>query len=289
MDLQMPVMDGHEATVTLRADARFQHLPIIAMTAHAMVEERERCLREGMQDHISKPIEPAALYNCVRRWLGKDMAGAGDHPQPLQVDELPEIAGLDREAGLRRLGGNRQLYRKLLDQFVERFAESPARISEQLSIDPRAAEREAHALRGVAANLGVLQVQSLAGEVEQALHVGEPLPMIEAGLKQLAQAMQDFCKALQALPQPPTTEAVTAPAAELLPRLHRLLQDNDGAAMGLIEQHGPGLRKQLGHSFAAVEQAINQYDYDAALALLGVLAQRSGISLAAGSPLGSSV
>src|SRR6185369_2598490 len=69
MDLQMPEIDGIEATRRLRADARFARLPIIAMTAHAMVEERERCLAAGMVDHIAKPIDPPAMFQTLARWV----------------------------------------------------------------------------------------------------------------------------------------------------------------------------------------------------------------------------
>ena len=68
MDLQMPEMDGYQATAKLRSDPRFAALPIIAMTAHATVEERERCLAAGMNDHVSKPIDPAALFETVGRF-----------------------------------------------------------------------------------------------------------------------------------------------------------------------------------------------------------------------------
>src|SRR6185436_13515307 len=68
MDLQMPEMDGHQATVKIRSDARFATLPIIAMTAHATMEEKQRCLATGMNDHISKPIDPAMLFDTVSRF-----------------------------------------------------------------------------------------------------------------------------------------------------------------------------------------------------------------------------
>ena len=70
MDLQMPEMDGHQATASLRKDERFRSLPIIAMTAHATLEERQRCLAEGMNDHVSKPIDPAVLIDTVARFCG---------------------------------------------------------------------------------------------------------------------------------------------------------------------------------------------------------------------------
>jgi two-component system sensor histidine kinase/response regulator len=73
MDLEMPQLDGHAATVELRKDARFDKLPVIAMTAHALAEIRERCLREGMQDYVSKPVEPEKLYATLARWIGSQL------------------------------------------------------------------------------------------------------------------------------------------------------------------------------------------------------------------------
>jgi two-component system, sensor histidine kinase and response regulator len=70
MDMQMPVMDGIEATRVIRADSRFDSLPIIAMTANAMAADRDRCLEAGMNDHIAKPIDPEQLFKVLLRWTG---------------------------------------------------------------------------------------------------------------------------------------------------------------------------------------------------------------------------
>ena len=78
MDLQMPEMDGYQATAKLRGDGRFGDLPIIAMTAHATIEERQRCLAAGMNDHISKPIDPEDLFGTVGRFYRKQQAGAAE-------------------------------------------------------------------------------------------------------------------------------------------------------------------------------------------------------------------
>ena len=136
----MPELDGLGATAEIRAEADFDALPIIAMTAHATVEERERCLAGGMQDHIAKPIDPAALYSTVRHHSrrstevaapSRDAANAASSPPVAPSptgDGLPVVAGLDTADGLLRLGGNRPLYLKLLRQFVEQQADAPAQV-----------------------------------------------------------------------------------------------------------------------------------------------------------------
>lgn len=142
MDLQMPEMDGYQATAKLRGDKRFADLPIIAMTAHATIEERQRCLAAGMNDHISKPIEPEMLFATVSRFCRQAENGGSTKPaataseggpggdgvttgprsgQPTAqaTDELPVIGGVDTQEGVTRVAGNRKLYLKLLRQFVE--------------------------------------------------------------------------------------------------------------------------------------------------------------------------
>ena len=111
MDMQMPVMDGHEATREIRSDPRYDSLPIIAMTAQAMAEERDQCLAEGMNDHITKPIDPDLLYRTVLAFAGQRVvprAGAANEAprEPPATEtasyELTGIAGVDTADGLHR-------------------------------------------------------------------------------------------------------------------------------------------------------------------------------------------
>src|SRR5277367_701347 len=127
MDLQMPEMDGITATEILRRDPRLQKLPIIAMTAHALVEERQRCLDAGMNDHVSKPIDPETLFATLLRWA-KPRPKQTIEPQPTPAkkgDEviLPEIAGVNITDGVKRVAGNKRLYRDLLMQFAAKQAD----------------------------------------------------------------------------------------------------------------------------------------------------------------------
>ncbi len=166
MDLQMPEMDGFTATKLLRKDPRLQKFPIIAMTAHALVEERQRCLDAGMNDHVSKPIDPDNLFATLMRWA---------KPRPKQAVELqapsipqkapdevviPEISGVNVADGLKRVAGNRRLYRDLLGQFAAKEGNAAAQISNALEAgDFKLAERIAHTVKGVAGNIGITEVQ----------------------------------------------------------------------------------------------------------------------------------
>jgi HPt (histidine-containing phosphotransfer) domain-containing protein len=167
-------MDGFVATGLLRNHPRFQSLPIIAMTAHALVEERQRCLDAGMNDHVSKPIDPDALFETLLRWATPKpkSSSATQIASPKQLDEvvLPQIAGINLEDGLRRVAGNKRLYLDLLAQFASNQVDAASQISAALDIrDPKFAERIAHTIKGVAGNLGMSEVQSAARNLEKAI------------------------------------------------------------------------------------------------------------------------
>ncbi|HEY7409226.1 MAG TPA: response regulator, partial [Vicinamibacteria bacterium] len=134
MDIQMPEMDGYQATARLRAQPRFARLPIVAMTAHATVEERQRCVAAGMNDHVAKPIDPSALYDVLGRCRdgARALPAGAPAPAPPAPGAVPEVEGLDAAQGLRRVAGNLKLYARLLRQFVEEHAGDAARIRDSL-------------------------------------------------------------------------------------------------------------------------------------------------------------
>ena len=180
MDLQMPEMDGFTTTKLLRREPRLHQLPIIAMTAHALVEERQRCLDAGMNDHVSKPIDPDHLLSTLLRWAKPRPQQAREPQQPFSTERasdeviLPEIAGVNLADGLKRVAGNRRLYRDLLRQFAAKQGDAAAQISAALEKgDHKLAERIAHTVKGVAGNIGITEVQSVAQKLEKALRDGE--------------------------------------------------------------------------------------------------------------------
>src|SRR5262249_32887944 len=119
MDLQMPVMDGHQANAKIRSDPRFASLPIYAMTAHATLEERDHCLANGMSGHIAKPIDPALLYDTLVKVAKRSTEAVStdtstrNGTDSATTADLPAVDGLDRADGLRRVAGNVNLYKKL--------------------------------------------------------------------------------------------------------------------------------------------------------------------------------
>jgi signal transduction histidine kinase/ligand-binding sensor domain-containing protein/DNA-binding response OmpR family regulator len=171
MDIQMPVMDGYQATAMIREKTQHANLPIIAMTAHAIAGYREHCISLGMNDYVSKPIEPEVLYEVLAKWTGKRSHAAQARPEPAQVQG--NMPGIDREAALARLGGNVELFNRLLAIFAEDFSSSQQEIRAQLadgSID--SAALQVHKIRGAAGNLSAKRLFQSAGVLERKLVAG---------------------------------------------------------------------------------------------------------------------
>jgi len=260
MDLQMPEMDGYQATTKLRSEARFTRLPILAMTAHATLEERQRCLDAGMNDHIAKPIDPTTLFETVGRFYKSaepaDRAQTGQHMAP--SDALSAIANLDAAAGLSRVGGNKKLYLKLLRQFVEQQGQFVTHISEaQAKGDTPLAERLAHTLKGVAGNIGATQVQFAAGALEKCIRDGALMTDVAAARQHVAASLDPLVVELQAALNRVTSDArthdATPTAAAPLPesrevaaRLTTLLSDLDPGAADFVETNQAALRPLFG-------------------------------------------
>jgi signal transduction histidine kinase/CheY-like chemotaxis protein/ligand-binding sensor domain-containing protein/HPt (histidine-containing phosphotransfer) domain-containing protein len=281
MDLQMPEMDGHTATRLLRADPRFNDLPILAMTAHALVEERERCLAEGMNDHVTKPIDPDELFAALARWAkpADTTAHAIELPHtPVSETELPEIEGIDIAGSLKRVAGNKRVYRNLLEQFAAKQADAAGQIAEALHNGDRPlAERLAHTVKGVAGNLGIGKVQSAAARVESAVRSGDAaLPVL---LKELEAILVPQVHAIQAslgvavqsaTPAGPFNPQV---AGAEVARLKALLDANDCGAVDAVQSVVEALAGTVDQErLAALRADAEQFDFDGALAKLNEIA-----------------
>jgi two-component system sensor histidine kinase/response regulator len=297
MDLQMPEMDGYQATAKLRSDARFAALPIIAMTAHATIEERQRCLASGMNDHISKPIDPSALFETVARYYRPAPGTSASVPAMAKTSdpvvktagipvvesradnmEIPTVEGLNSVEGLLRVAGNRKLYLKLLRQFSEQQSDAPGQITELLKAGDRpAAERKAHTVKGVAGNLGVKTVQLAAGELEKAIHDGADAARLESLRQQFATVLTPFVDRLRAAlgeepASPAAPKAMVVDPAQLklvVEQMTRYLAEFDAAASDCLEANR-GVFASLfsAEEFGKFEQQVRGYAFGEALAQL---------------------
>jgi PAS domain S-box-containing protein len=194
MDIQMPVMDGYEATRQIRSNKRFSTLPIVAMTAHALPEEQQKMLQAGMDDHISKPIDVRIMLRKINFFLGgptSDKTAPDPHSTDTAAEPaMPDIQGFDVAAALERLDGNREMYRWLLRSFVENKADAATTIEAALREgDPALAERIAHTLKSSAATIGAVELATMAETLESIFSQGSQGD-IEVALKGFSAEME---------------------------------------------------------------------------------------------------
>ncbi len=276
MDLQMPEMDGYQATAKLRADTRFKNVPIIAMTAHATLEERQHCLAVGMNEHVSKPIDPANLFETVGRFYkpsaSTQSAKVAEPVHNLTAEEIPAIAGLDTKDGLTRVAGNRKLYLKLLRQFAEQQGQIVSEISTALSKgDTALAERHAHTLKGVAGNIGAKPIQAAASHLEKLIREKAAAAAIETAKQQVAAVLEPLIAGLKQIvdtstPQTPipTTAAPVNPAQtrETAAQLNKLLAEFDPGAADFIETNRAALQPLFADgTWASFEKLVQGYSF----------------------------
>ena len=298
MDVQMPEMDGLAASRAIREleDRRIALVPIVAMTAHAGAEDRRRSLEAGMNEHLTKPIDPAALGRKMLRWLpGECAVAAGavvlmptatDASLPTTVPEAEGLtAGFDLASGLRRVGGRSELYAQLAQKFLVQARGAAVRMGAWLREgDLQQAQRQAHDMKGVAATLGLVRLAAASSELEQALRAGE-LPtkaMAVAWQKAISASEGQMESAIAAL-------SLAAPAPEsVLPDgtaqalRNILLTLREPVAMGqparckegLAALHAANWPSALADEVAQLVSAIRGYRYDEARPLLRRLMDR---------------
>lgn len=290
MDMQMPVMDGVEATKIIRSEAKFRDLPIIAMTANAMAADREKCLSAGMNDHIAKPIDPDQLVGALLRWIerpegegkgSQDQAQRREQGNVLDAIEAPlEIAGIDVTSALKRIGGHRKRFEALLRRFAKQQANVVEAIRESLSSgDAATAERMAHSLKGAASTLGAMTVAEKAAKAEVAIRSGQE---VNATLTTLTDELSKVVQAIQtALPEESTVDDATGasvdPTALLgsLARLECLLKNDDGeAADFLIQSRSTFSMALTDMEIENLSELVGDFDFEAALACLSRITNR---------------
>jgi two-component system sensor histidine kinase/response regulator len=242
MDLQMPVLDGNEATRLIRSDPRLQQIPIVAMTAHAMSDERQRCLDNGMNDYVTKPIQPDVLFTTIAKWVGDKITvpdHLDTHGQYYDVNSVPAIEGVDTPDVLARLMGDTQLYEALFRQFLADYQQAYSHFQQYLMSDPRSAERLVHSMKGVAGTLGMTELATAAARLEQQLrrHPGKPDRLEVAFERSLRQMLEAVAKVYPLEGQSNQGISFDTPEiVQLFNQLEILIQNCDGDAIDEFEQ-----------------------------------------------------
>ena len=289
MDIHMPVMDGVRATKAIRKDAGFKDLPVIAMTASVMEEDKRSYLEAGMNDTIAKPIDVDALFNTLTRWLKpleeKEVPAEGAADGEWVESEFPMLEGIDVQSGLVRVGGNAKLFEKILFDFSRHNRNTMSKIRQNLDVDDmESAHRIAHTLKGVAGNIGAMELHEAAAGLADGLRLRARFKIITY-MGNLSAALQKVLSSISELekerrePRPPTRvgdESGSLPdfstIEPLIASCRAYLKDFDTRVVDAFDRlkrgvHPFGLEEEL----KAVEANISKYDFAGAAVLLKAL------------------
>jgi len=278
MDIQMPIMDGYDSSAEIRKIKELDKLPIVAMTADAMVGVKEKCLEIGMQDFVTKPINPDELFGALVKWIkpGEQLAVGSSQstvhsPQSAkkkdQNVEIPAIPGLNIEAALKRLNNKKSLYLNILNKFVDNNKEVVKEISTTYNKkDYDTAKRIIHTLKGVSGNIGADSIHELSKIVEQDIEehkdeeVRNGLLALDQQIQQLIIAISD---SLGIKEEKETVELDKEKVLELLPQLKELLVKKSPKAKVLLKElEEAGLS---GMEFDELVSKLNKYDFKNAI------------------------
>nr|CRH07280.1 Putative histidine kinase with PAS domain, PAS 3 domain, HisKA domain, HATPase domain, two Response regulator receiver domains and Hpt domain [Candidatus Magnetococcus massalia] len=298
MDLQMPIMDGYEATQMIRTMKSWHDIPIIALTANALSTDRERCIKAGMNDHVSKPITPTSLYEVLLNHLrperlaeiGTDAPQEPDDVALARVSEpeedhsgspLQQLPGLNWGDAMARFEGNLSLLERLLSAFIQEVTPLLSRI--ETLMDEQAWEQmvpEVHGLKGIASNLSLDAIQEMAKALEMEMRSREPeVAKVGADFNALQAEVEALIAAYHAI-QSSSGEDTQQRKSTMSPAQQQMLYQQwleeldrrDLAARERYRELEGFLKEKLNaKQIKAIEQAMRELDFGAVLSQLNQL------------------
>ncbi len=288
MDLQMPEMDGYEATRIIRSHSSLKDLPIIAMTAHAMTDDVDKCLTTGMNDHIAKPIDLDNLFITLKKWIRPTNMHPRPFSEPVDKAEKNEItketadnkttnSPLDMDTGVKRVGGNEVLYKKLLNDFSKEYSSVANELEKLISQgDERYCQKIIHSLKGVSGNIGAMDLYNAVVEFEGAIKqqdsndLNSTFTLFKDRLKSVIKEIDRIC------PEDVTETAKECAIDLTVEKIAPLIKD----ALTLIEKRSIDADKSINEIKESLmntdleklgielEEKINIYDFDGAKSIL---------------------
>jgi len=279
MDMQMPVMDGLEATKIIRQKFSNNDLPILAMTANASDADRDKCLEAGMDAHITKPIDPNLLFAGLAKWIKGKNSNSTNNEKVVthSKDEIkiPEIDGVDARLGLQVAAGKVSLYIKMLKTFSTDQINAVNDIKGALDLsDYLSAQRVAHTLKGTCGSIGATQLQKIAGNIEDQckdkIKIEEIIKNLEIVQPQLTLIIDSIKKALPEDKKLASTSSFDASQVKpLVDKLRELLENNDTEANDLLEKSEELFIQFFGEEiFSKISESLQNFDFESALSFV---------------------
>ena len=286
MDVQMPEMNGLEATQAILQIANRSHTPILAMTANAYDEDRRKCFDAGMVDFIAKPVDPDTLYAMLLKWLPRtdlpvispydedDFAETPPEQPPTLLERLAAIPGLDVENGLARVRGSEDKYAQVIELYLVGHEHDPEKLPAALDADDmELAEQLTHTLKGSASLIGAKSVTESAAALLGLIREKAQRDEINSALGSLVTLSRELITALKNAQQGSSTVALTPNldsehCKKVISHLERLLESGDMDAALFAREESHALLASLGDSSAELLSTIQVFDFERALAQL---------------------
>lgn len=284
MDLQMPIMDGFTATEEIRKLSQYNEVPIIAMTADAMSGVKEKCIKVGMNDMVTKPIDPDEMFGVMADWIkpvehripSKEHQTSKDKKEIMDV-KIPDIPGLNIEEALKRVNNKKNLYLSILEKFYTNNQNFVEEIKVMLETgEQKTAERFIHTLKGVSGSIGADSLHENIKLVEKSIHENDS-DKIEDGLNNLEAELKELFKNISSKIDFRTKIKSVAINANLinetLPILKELVISKTPQAKVLVKELE--MAGMSGDLFDEMKSKLNKYDFKGALILLEEIAKKS--------------